>query len=144
MGGRPLSSLALVCFPEKGDLAVLEKILAGGLSKMVEADCTVIGGHSIRDPEIKFGYSVTGTIHPQRIFTNAKAKPGDALILTKALGTGVISTAIKKQKAQPAWIDAATRSMTTLNKVAAELMASEKFHCRACTDVTGFGLIGHA
>jgi selenide,water dikinase len=144
MGGRPMSSLALVCFPDKEDTNVLENILAGGLSKMIEAGCTVIGGHSVRDAELKFGYSVTGTIDPSRIFTNAKAKPGDALILTKALGTGVISTAIKREKAQTAWMEAATRSMTTLNKIAAELMASEKFHCRACTDVTGFGLIGHA
>lgn len=144
MGGKPMSSLALVCFPEKEDINILENILAGGLSKMVEASCTVIGGHSIRDPEVKFGYSVTGTINPSRIYSNADAKPGDALILTKALGTGVISTAIKRGKAQQAWIDAATRSMTTLNKVAAELMASDKFHCRACTDVTGFGLMGHA
>ncbi len=122
MGGRPLSSLALVCFPDKGDLEVLERILAGGLSKMVEAGCTVIGGHSIRDEEIKFGYSVTGTIHPQRVLANRGAQPGDALLFTKALGTGVISTAIKRGKAEPAWIDAAVRSMTTLNKAAAEVI----------------------
>jgi selenide,water dikinase len=143
MGGRPLSALALVCFPEKGDLAVLEKILAGGLSKMMEARCTVIGGHSIRDPEIKFGYSVTGTIHPQRVFTNAGAKAGDALLLTKPLGTGVISTAIKRGTAQPGWIEAATRSMTTLNRAAAEVITSADFEVHALTDVTGFGLIGH-
>jgi selenide,water dikinase len=144
MGGRPLTALALVCFPEKGDLAVLEQILAGGLAKMVEAGCTVVGGHSIRDEEVKFGYSVTGTIDPRRIFTNAAAQPGDALLLTKALGTGVISTAIKKAKAEPAWIDAATKSMTTLNKTAAEIMARPEFGVHAATDVTGFGLIGHA
>src|SRR5205085_11193689 len=87
MGGRPLTSLALVCFPEKGDLAILERILAGGLAKMMEAGCTVVGGHSIRDDEMKFGYSVTGVIHPERVFTNSGAKAGDALILTKPLGT---------------------------------------------------------
>jgi len=144
MGGRPLTALALVCFPEKGDLAVLEQILAGGLAKMVEAGCTVVGGHSIRDEDIKFGYSVTGTIHPQHVFTNSGAKAGDALILTKPLGTGVISTAIKKAKAEPAWIDAATASMTTLNRAAAEIMARPEFGVHAATDVTGFGLIGHA
>jgi len=149
MGGRPLSSLALVCFPEKGDLDVLEQILAGGLSKMVEAGCTVIGGHSIRDEEMKFGYSVTGTIHPQRVLANRGAQPGDGLLLTKALGTGVISTAIKRGKAEPAWLDAAVRSMTTLNKAAAEVITDEPrgkrtFAVHALTDITGFGLIVHA
>jgi selenide,water dikinase len=144
MGGRPLSSLAMVCFPEKGDLEILEQILAGGLSKMVEAQCTVAGGHSIRDPEIKFGYAVTGTIHPKKILTNAGAQPGDTLLLTKPLGTGVISTAIKKQKAEPAWIDAAVKSMTTLNRIAAETVAAGDFKVHAMTDITGFGLIGHA
>lgn len=143
MGGRPLSALAMVCFPEKGELEILERILAGGLSKMMEAKCTVIGGHSIRDPEIKFGYAVTGTIHPQRVLTNSGAKPGDILLFTKALGTGVISTAIKKQTAQQAWIDAAIASMTTLNRDAAEVIASGDFEVHAMTDVTGFGLIGH-
>src|SRR6202049_3816201 len=94
MGGRPVSSLAMVCFPEKGDLEVLGQILAGGLSKMVEAGCTVIGGHSIRDEETKFGYSVTGVVHPKKILANAGAKAGDALLFTKSIGTGVISTAI--------------------------------------------------
>jgi selenide,water dikinase len=118
MGGRPLTALALVCFPEKADLEILERILAGGLSKMIEARCTVIGGHSIRDEETKFGYSVTGLIHPNKIYQNAGAQPGDRLILTKALGTGVISTAIKKSKADRRWIDAAIASMTTLNQKA--------------------------
>jgi selenide,water dikinase len=143
MGGRPLSALAMVCFPEKGGLDVLERILAGGLSKMMEAECTVIGGHSIRDPEIKFGYAVTGTIHPQRVLTNSGAKPGDVLLFTKALGTGVISTAIKKQTAEQVWIDAAIASMTTLNRTAAEVITSGDFEVHAMTDVTGFGLIGH-
>ena len=144
MGGRPLTSLALVCFPDKADLEILERILAGGLSKMIEAGCTVIGGHSIRDEETKFGYSVTGVVHPRKVLANAGAKPGDALLLTKALGTGVISTAIKKGKAEPAWIDAAVRSMTTLNKRAAEVISDGSFRVDAMTDVTGFGLIGHA
>jgi selenide, water dikinase len=144
MGAKPLTSLALVCFPEKADLEILERILAGGLSKMIEAGCTVIGGHSIRDEETKFGYSVTGMVDPARVLTNAGAKPGDALIFTKALGTGVISTAIKKGKAEPSWIDGAVESMTTLNKRAAAIVAEEKICVNAMTDVTGFGLIGHA
>jgi selenide,water dikinase len=144
MGGRPLSALAIVCFPDKGDLDVLQQILAGGLSKMMEAGCVVIGGHSVRDPEIKFGYAVTGMIDPQRVWANANAQVLDSLILTKGLGTGVISTAIKRGEAKQAWIDAATKSMTTLNSRAAEVAASGKFTVHAATDVTGFGLIGHA
>jgi selenide, water dikinase len=168
MGGKPLTSLALVCFPDKADLEILERILAGGLSKMMEAGCVVIGGHSIRDEETKFGYSVTGLIHPKRIYANDGAKPGDDLIFTKSLGTGVISTAIKKGKAEQEWIDAAVRSMTTLNKQAAEVITTyvgtdafvrpveqsstapsrpapnTGLRISAMTDVTGFGLIGHA
>ncbi len=170
MGGKPLTSLALVCFPEKGDLEILERILAGGLSKMIEAGCTVVGGHSIRDEETKFGYSVTGVIHPQRVLTNQGAQPGDRLLFTKPLGTGVISTAIKKGVAKREWIDAAVKSMTTLNKAAAEVITSgrvglglrpgpperssavsdqrpttnDAFGVHALTDITGFGLIGHA
>jgi selenide,water dikinase len=153
MGGRPLTALALVCFPEKGDLDILERILAGGLSKMVEANCTVVGGHSIRDDETKFGYSVTGLIHPSQVLTNGGAKPGDRLLLTKALGTGVISTAIKKGVAKQSWIDAAVACMTTLTKKAAEIVinhqksrsaSNDQSPVHAMTDVTGFGLIGHA
>jgi len=144
MGGKPLTALAMVCFPEKGDFEVLERILAGGLSKMVEAGCTIVGGHSIRDPEIKFGYSVTGMIHPQRVLANSGAKAGDKLIFTKAIGTGVISTAIKKGKAKESWIEAATQSMTTLNQRAAEVVIDSGARINAMTDVTGFGLIGHA
>jgi selenide, water dikinase len=170
MGGRPITALAHVCFPATGDLEVLEQILAGGLSKMMEASCTVVGGHSIRDEETKFGYSVTGIIDPTRVFTNGGAQPGDRLLFTKALGTGVISTAIKQGAAKPSWIDAATRSMTTLNKTASEIIVSfcstqmESTSTRvgtglrpvqaerssagspihALTDITGFGLIGHA
>ena len=158
MGGQPRTSLALVCFPEKADLAILERILAGGLSKMIEAGCSVIGGHSVRDEEMKFGYSVTGLVDPARVLTNGGAKAGDRLLFTKALGTGVISTAIKKKAARQPWIDAATASMTTLNKIAAEVISghvgpglrpgraeqsSAAFAVHAMTDVTGFGLIGH-
>jgi len=161
MGGKSLTSLAIVCFPEKADLEILQRILAGGLSKMIEAGCTVIGGHSIRDEEIKFGYSVTGLIDPARVLSNAGAKPGDRLLFTKSLGTGVISTAIKREAAKPSWIDAAIASMTTLNKKAAEVVVAcvvtaapgrpversstaQTFSVHAMTDVTGFGLIGHA
>jgi selenide,water dikinase len=144
MGGKPLTALALVCFPEKAELEILEGILAGGLSKMIEAGCTVIGGHSIRDEETKFGYSVTGLVHPKKILANQGAQPGDALLFTKAIGTGVISTAIKRGKAEPTWIDAAVRSMTTLNKRAAEVIVGGEFRVNAMTDVTGFGMIGHA
>ena len=144
MGGRPVSALTLVCFPEKGDPAILEQMLAGGLSKMVEANCTVIGGHSIRDDEIKLGYSVTGTIHPQKVLTNSAAQAGDRLVFTKAIGTGVISTAIKRGDAEFEWIRAAVRSMTTLNKSAAEVVTGGGFAVHGLTDITGFGLIGHA
>jgi selenide,water dikinase len=143
MGGKPISALALVCFPEDGDPNILERMLSGGLSKMIEANCTVIGGHSIRDPEIKLGYSVTGTVHPKKILANTGARAGDRVILTKALGTGVISTAIKRNKADIAWTRGAIRSMITLNKAAADVIA-EGFEVHGMTDVTGFGLIGHA
>jgi selenide,water dikinase len=151
MGGRPITALALVCFPDKADVEILERILAGGLSKMVEAGCTVIGGHSIRDEETKFGYAVTGIMHPARVLKNGGAQVGDRLLLTKALGTGVISTAIKKGTAKQEWIDAAVRSMTTLNRAAADVIAlfkphqpGPRFQVHSLTDVTGFGLIGHA
>jgi selenide,water dikinase len=144
MGGKPVSALALVCFPDKADVEILERILAGGLSKMIEAGCTIIGGHSIRDEETKFGYAVTGLIDPKRVLANQGARPGDVLILTKPLGTGVISTAIKKGVAKPEWIDAAVASMTTLNKKAAAAIAAKNYDVHALTDITGFGLIGHA
>ena len=144
MGGRPLSALAIVCFPEKGDLDVLQQILAGGLSKMMEAGCAVIGGHSVRDPEIKFGYAVTGAIHPERVWKNSGALEGDRLIFTKALGTGVISTAIKRGEAKREWMESATKSMTTLNAKAAQIAVEGGFAVHAATDITGFGLIGHA
>ena len=152
MGGEPRTALAMVCFPEKADLAILERILAGGLSKMIEAGCSVIGGHSVRDDEVKFGYAVTGVIDPRRVLTNSGAQPGDRLLLTKAIGTGVIATAIKRGEAKQEWIDAASSSMTTLNKTAAEVIrrgkfasdgTSQPYAIHALTDVTGFGLIGH-
>jgi selenide,water dikinase len=144
MGGWPISALALVCFPDGGDLKILEDMLAGGLSKMIEAHCAVIGGHSIRDEEIKLGYAVTGTIHPQQVLANTGAKAGDRLIFTKAIGTGVISTAIKRGKAEGGWVRDAVRSMTTLNKAAAEVVTSSPgFEVHGMTDITGFGLIGH-
>jgi len=143
MGGRPMSALTMVCFPEQGDPKILEEMLAGGLSKMVEANCTVIGGHSVRDEEIKLGYAVTGTVHPRKVLANSGARAGDRLIFTKAIGTGVISTAIKRGKADSAWIREAVRSMTTLNKAAAEVVTSG-FEVHGMTDITGFGLLGHA
>jgi len=153
MGGRPLTALALVCFPDKADTEILERILAGGLSKMIEAGCTVVGGHSIRDEETKFGYAVTGVVHPKRVLANQGAQVGDRLLFTKALGTGVISTAIKKGVAKQEWIDAAVKSMTTLNRAAAlvitgsdqpSAVSHQSNLVHALTDITGFGLIGHA
>jgi selenide, water dikinase len=144
MGGRPITALAHVCFPADGDTEILEQVLAGGLSKMMEAGCAVIGGHSVRDQEMKFGYSVTGLINPAKVYSNAGSKPGDHLVFTKALGTGVICTAIKNRRAEPAWVEAAIRSMSTLNKKAAELMATKGYSVHTMTDVTGFGFIAHA
>ncbi len=142
MGGRPLTALAVVCFPQDADLGILQQIMRGGLAKMTEAGCTVVGGHSVRDAEMKFGYAVTGTIDPARIFTNAAARPGDALILTKPLGTGVITTALKQGKAEAQWIENAVRSMTTLNRAASALAVAHP-GVHAMTDITGFGLLGH-
>lgn len=142
MGGRPLTALAVVCFPQETDLAILEQIMRGGLSKMVEANCTVVGGHSVRDAEMKFGYAVTGLIDPARVFTNAGAVPGDALILTKPIGTGVITTALKQGKSEPDWVERAIRSMTTLNGTASAIAAACN-GVHAITDITGFGLMGH-
>ena len=151
MGGRPVSALTMVCFPANGQQDVLEQIFRGGLSKMNEAQCTVLGGHSIRDEEIKFGYAVTGVIHPDKIWRNVGARPGDVLLFTKSLGTGVIATALKQDKASSAWISAATDSMTRLNRAPAEALLefqsavngnARPIH--AVTDVTGFGFLGHA
>ncbi len=144
MGGIPISALAILGYPEDGDLDTLAAIMAGGLSKMLEAGCAVIGGHSVKDAEMKFGYAVTGTIHPDRVLKNKGAQVGDALFLTKAIGTGVITTAIKRGLARQDWIDAATKSMTTLNKNAAIAITEAGLRVNAMTDVTGFGLAGHA
>ena len=143
MGGEPMTALAIVCFPDGGDLDVLERMLAGGLSKMKEAGCVVAGGHSVRDPEMKLGYSVTGTVNPRKFWSNAKARVGDALVLTKPIGTGVISTAIKRGTAQQEWIDGAVASMTKLNRRAVEVVHQGDFSVHAATDITGFGVIGH-
>jgi len=143
MGGRPISALSILGFPNNGrDLDVLEAIVQGGLAKMQEGGCAVIGGHSIGDDEIKFGYAVTGLVSPARVWANASAHPGDRLVLTKQLGTGVISTALKKGAASPAALQAATDSMTTLNRHASEI--AQEFAIHAATDITGFGLLGHA
>lgn len=142
MGGKPLTSLAVVCFPQDGDMDVLEQIMLGGLTKMSEATCIVAGGHTVRDAEIKFGYAVTGMIDPARVYTNAGAIPGDILILTKAIGTGVITTALKQGKAEPLWVDDAVQSMTALNRTAAQII-TETGGVHGMTDITGFGLMGH-
>jgi selenide,water dikinase len=143
MGGRPISALSIVGFPNTGrDPEILESILQGGLSKMQEAGCAVIGGHSIGDEEIKFGYAVTGLIDPKRVLTNSAARPGDRLILTKRLGTGIIGTALKKNRASKTSVEAAIESMSTLNRAASE--AALQFDVHAATDITGFGLLGHA
>lgn len=142
MGGRPLTALSILGFPEEEPPDLLGAILQGGLSKLEEAGCTLAGGHSVRDEEIKFGYAVTGLVHPQRVLPNTGARPGDALVLTKAIGTGVISTAAKAGKAAPEHLQAAIASMTCLNRTACERML--QFNPHAVTDITGFGLLGHA
>jgi selenide,water dikinase len=143
MGGIPLTAMNLVAFPIKTlSTSVLKEILLGGLSKMKEAGVALVGGHSIEDPEIKYGLAVTGTVHPQKILTNAKAKTGDKLVLTKPLGTGIISTALKGEIASEEAVRKSVESMTTLNRTASEWMIKCEAH--ACTDITGFGFIGHA
>ena len=143
MGGRPLTALAIAGFPE--DLVDAETIAAvfrGGYDTLREAGVALLGGHTVRDREIKFGYAVTGAVDPARMLTNAGARPGDALILTKPLGTGIVGTAIKFERAPAGVIEQAVRSMRTLNRIAAETLAAfDSVH--ACTDVTGFGLLGH-
>ncbi len=136
MGGRPLTALSILCYPARGDLDDLEQILRGGAETMIEAGCVVVGGHSVNDEEMKFGYAVTGLVHPERIWTNAGARPGDLLVLTKPLGTGVIGTALKRGIADPEHVEAAVESMCRLNRTEME--------AHGCTDITGFGLIGHA
>jgi len=142
MGGRPISALSILAYPGKGDLDDLENILKGGAEKLREAGCVLLGGHSINDNEMKFGYAVTGTVHPLRVKANSGARPGDALLLTKPIGTGVITTALKRGIAAAEHVNAAVESMLALNGPAAEAMAA--FDVHGCTDVTGFGLLGHA
>ena len=142
MGGRPVSALSVLACPAEGDLDIIEQIVRGGASKLAEAGVSLIGGHSVNDPEIKFGYAVTGVIHPNKIKTNAGARPGDALMFTKRLGTGVITTALKRGLAHPDDLAGAVQSMTELNRAACEAML--RFDVHSCTDVTGFGLIAHA
>ena len=142
MGGRPISALSILAWPAQGDIDELAEILKGGAEKIHEAGCALLGGHSVKDEEVKFGYAVTGLIHPDRIKTNAGAQVGDALIFTKRIGTGVISTALKQGIAKEADVDAAVQQMLKLNREACDAMLA--FDVHGCTDVTGFGLIGHA
>jgi len=143
MGAEPLTALAIACFPEEGmDLEILTRIMSGGVEKLREAEVVLLGGHTVADPEIKFGYSITGMVHPDRIMTNAGARPGDALVLTKPLGIGILTSGIKFNRTSAEGADRAIAVMTTLNRAAAEVM--RKFDCHAATDITGFGLLGHA
>lgn len=143
MGGRPLTALNIICYPTAcGDLKTLEKILLGGADKIKEAGALLIGGHSVEDKEPKYGLAVTGVVHPARLITNRGAREGDLLVLTKRLGTGIITTAIKAELAPPEVVEEASREMTTLNRSAAEAM--QEVGVSACTDITGFGLLGHA
>ena len=142
MGGKPLTALAIVCYPQKEDLEVLGQILRGGQMAMNEAGVIVLGGHSIDDAEIKFGYAVTGIIDPTKVVTNAKAEAGDILVLTKPIGTGAISTGIKRGLARASTVEAAMKAMTTTAAAASEAM--QRIGAHACTDITGFGLLGHA
>ena len=142
MGGRPVSSLSILAYPAKGDLDDLRAILKGGAGKMHEAGCSILGGHSVADDEIKFGYAVTGVIHPDRVKANAGARPGDNLVFTKRIGTGVIATALKRGIAAEEHVAASIEQMLTLNRRACEAML--QFDVHGCTDVTGFGLLGHA
>jgi len=145
MGGRPLTALAIAGFPKEADRAILSQIFAGGLEMLGRAGVALLGGHTVQDQEIKFGYAVTGEIDPRRILTNAGAKAGDRLLLTKPLGTGVIATALKFGRAPENAIAAAISSMTTLNRAAADVIARlPAGPVHACTDITGFGLLGHA
>ena len=142
MGGTPITVMNIVCFPSCDlDAGILPRILEGGLDKIKESGAALVGGHSVDDPEIKYGLSVTGIVHPDRVWANSRAKAGDAVILTKPIGTGVISTAIKGGLASEDQVQQAVKTMSTLNKNAA-LIAMD-FQVHACTDVTGFGLGGH-
>jgi selenide,water dikinase len=142
MGGKPISALSILAWPAGGDLEDLEAIMRGGADKIHEAGAAILGGHSINDTELKFGYAITGTVHPARVKANAGARAGDALVFTKKIGTGVVATALKKGIAAEYDVTAATESMLTLNRQACEAML--QFDVHGCTDVTGFGLLGHA
>jgi selenide,water dikinase len=143
MGGKPLTAMNIVCFPIKTmDISILREILKGGLDKIREAGATLVGGHSVEDSELKYGLSVTGTIHPSRVLTNVGAEDGDRLVLTKPLGTGIINTAIKAGMAKDESIEMVSNYMARLNNTASEVML--EIGARACTDITGFGLLGHA
>jgi len=143
MGGKPITAMNVVCFPTKTqDISVLGEILRGGLDKLREAGAALVGGHSIEDPELKYGLSITGVVHPANLITKEGAQIGDKLIITKPLGTGIVSTALKSGMASEEAVAHITASMTTLNKRASELMLEAGAH--ACTDITGFGLLGHA
>jgi len=146
MGGQPRTALAIAGFPQSGfDPAIITAVFTGGFDKLREAGVALLGGHTIRDNEVKFGYAVTGEVDPDRVLSNAGAKPGDVLFLTKAIGTGIVGTAIKAGRAPEAVMQAAVRSMTALNRAAADVMrALPAGHVHACTDITGFGLVGHA
>jgi selenide,water dikinase len=143
MGGKPLTAMNIVCFPIKAmDISILREILKGGLDKIREAGATLVGGHSVEDSELKYGLSVTGVIHPSKVLTNVGAEPGDRLILTKPLGTGIINTAIKAGMAKEESIEMVTNYMARLNRTASEVI--QEIGANACTDITGFGLLGHA
>lgn len=144
MGGKPLTAMNIICFPiNKMDITILQQILRGGLDKMREAGVLLVGGHSVEDNELKYGLSVTGIIHPKKVLLNKNAMVGDKLVLTKALGTGIVSTALKAGVADKELVSRSVTSMTTLNKRAMELMM-EMSDVHACTDITGFGFLGHA
>jgi selenide,water dikinase len=145
MGGRPLTALAIAGFPKDLATSVLATIFAGGVEMLQRAGVALLGGHTVQDQEIKFGYAVTGQVHPDRIWANAGARPGDRVFLTKPLGTGIIATALKSGRAPDVAVESAVRSMLTLNRAASEaLQALPLGTVHACTDVTGFGLVGHA
>jgi selenide, water dikinase len=143
MGGKPLTAMNIMCFPvQTMDISVMREILQGGIEKMREAGVVLVGGHSVDDRELKYGLSVTGTIDPHQVLRKEDARPGDKLVLTKPLGTGIISTALKGEMAGREAVDRIIQSMSALNKQASETMRRVGVH--ACTDITGFGLIGHA
>ena len=142
MGGTPMTALSIVCYPESGDMAVLGEILRGGAATLKQARVALMGGHSVRDKEMKFGFAVTGEVHPKRIVSNAGAKSGDMLVLTKPLGVGILATALKQRLLPEETVDLMTAQMATLNRAAGEAM--QAVGVSAATDVTGFGLLGHA